>query len=86
MKLDMLKIARALLLNEKVAPSLGSYIQALAEDLANISPKTLVDSRRLEMAKENLLNIKRHSRRLEERISSLEEEIKVLQEKRTKRK
>ena len=73
------------LVTEGVA-GIGSYIQSLTDVLSAFSPRTMGDSRRLEIAKENLLNIRRHVRRLEEKVSILEEENNVLKEKKEKRK
>ena len=64
-----------------VNPSINSYIQSLADALSYVAPRTIGDSRRIEIAKENLLNIRRHVRRLEEKVGSLQEELKILQEK-----
>lgn len=80
-KVDFDKMTRTFILNEGQGPSIVSYIQSLGEALDAIRPSTVADSRRLEVAKENLLNVRRHVRRLEEKVSFLEEEIKVLQEK-----
>lgn len=84
MKIDFDKMTRNFILNEGNGPSVISYIQSLAEALNAMRPNTVADSRRLEIAKENLSNVKRHFRRLEEKISFLEEELKILQEEKSK--
>ena len=56
------------------------YIQALAETLGSFKPRTLTEHRRLAVAKQQLKEIKRHSRKLQERVMSLEERINVLEE------
>lgn len=81
MKIDFDKMTRNFILNEGTSPGVIAYIQALAEMLNSISPRSVTDSRRLEVAKENLLNIRRHVKRLEEKVNFLEEEMKILQEK-----
>mgnify|MGYP001600521385 CR=1 FL=1 len=80
MKIDYFKMTRDFIVNEGQGPSINSYIQSLAEVLESISPKTISDARRLEVAKENLQNLRRHTRRLEEKIKFLEEEITVIRE------
>lgn len=72
------------ILNEGQGPSVVSYIQSLGEVLSSIKPATVSDNRRLEVAKDNLLNIKRHFRRMDERIKFLEEEVKLFQENQEK--
>jgi len=76
------KMARDFILREGQGPSIGSYIQSIAETLSAMKPNTVSDARRLEVARENLLNIRRHVRRLEDKLICLEEELKVLQEER----
>jgi len=82
---DFLNILqRDFLLNEGVA-GINSYIQSLTDVLSTFTPRTVGDSRRLEVARENLLNVKRHVKRLEEKISILEEENTVLKEKKIRK-
>ncbi len=83
-KIDFFKMTRDFIINEAQGPSVISYLQSLAEALEAMRPGTLADSRRLEVAKENLLNVKRHVKRLEEKVSFLEEEMKILQENQPK--
>ncbi len=84
MKMDFYKMTRDFIVNEGQGPSIVSYIQSLGEALEAMHPNTVADARRLEIAKENLLNVRRHVRRLEEKVSFLEEELKILQEKKIK--
>jgi len=71
-----------LLLGEAVnTASVGSYVQSLMDVLAMFSPRSMIDSRRLEVAKENLMALRRHIRKLEEKVSILEEENNLLKEK-----
>jgi hypothetical protein len=81
---DFAKMAKRFIVNEGERPGVNSYIQSLSEVLNSIRPSSVSDSRRLEVAKDNLLNIRRHVRRLEEHVSTLQEELKVLQEEKTK--
>jgi len=77
-------ITRRFLLGENKAPSLQSYLQALSETLSKLSPRTKSDHRRVEIAKNQLKEIKRHTRKLEESVQRLEEQIRVLEESKTK--
>ena len=74
------------LLNENGSqPSLFSYIQAVEESLRSLQPKTVSDVRRIEIARENLTNVRRHAKRLNDQLIFLQEENKQLQEEKTKR-
>lgn len=61
-------------------PSLKSYIQSLQEILSAMEAKTMREARRIEMAKENLIGIRRQTKRLEERNSLLENQVSTLKE------
>jgi hypothetical protein len=65
-------------------PNIISYIQALSEQLEYFAPRNIRDSRRLEIARENLLQIKRLARKLQEDLSLLEEEVHTLKETKDK--
>ena len=78
--MDFRRMTRDFLLGERVQPTLASYLQSLAEVLSSITPRSRTDERRLEMAKENLNEVKRQTRRLQERVNVLEEQVKVLEE------
>ena len=73
-------MTRNFILNEGQGPSVISYIQSIGETLNNMTPKTASDQRRLEIAKENLLNIRRWSKRMEEKMNFLEEEMRIIRE------
>tara|TARA_Y100000593_G_scaffold66126_1_gene121770 strand:+ start:793 stop:1050 length:258 start_codon:yes stop_codon:yes gene_type:complete len=77
-------ITRRFLLGESKSPSLQSYLQALSETLSKLSPKTKSDHRRVEIAKSQLKEIKRHTRKLEESVALLEERLRVLEESKGK--
>lgn len=52
------------LLNEgSSSPDMDSYIQAIDEALASLTPSSMRDQRRIAIAKENLKNIKSRYRR-----------------------
>jgi len=78
MNLD--KMTRIFLMGESKTPSIQSYLQSLKEIISGIRPRSAVDERRLEMAQNHLREIKRRHRQLAEKISLLEEQVKVLEE------
>lgn len=61
-------------------PSLKSYVQSLEELLNKMEAKTMTEARRLEIMREQVKGIRRQSRRLEERVSLLENDNKTLRE------
>ena len=77
---DLRRMTREFLLGEVRAPSLGSYLQSISEVLGAITPRSMRDSRRIEIAKSNLREVRRHTRRLQERVTLLEEQVQVLEE------
>jgi hypothetical protein len=78
--MDYRRMTREFLLGEGQTPSMASYIQSISEVLHSITPRTRVDERRIEVAKANLKEVRRHSRRLQERVNVLEEQVQVLEE------
>lgn len=86
-------LTRDFILNEGASrePSLKSYIQALEENLLKFEARTNGEARRLEIANEQIRAIRRHARKLEEKLfllesenSKLQEELKILQENKDK--
>jgi len=57
-----------------------SLIQSVDEALSSLNPKSLRDSRRIELARHNLKEVKSHLRRANERVATLEEQLRVLEE------
>ena len=80
--MDFRRLTREFLLGESSTPSLASYIQSISEVLGSITPRSRTDERRIEVAKANLKEVRRHSRRLQERVNVLEEQVQVLEEAR----
>ena len=78
--MDFRRMTREFLLGEAAPPSLASYIQSISEVLQSITPRSRTDDRRIEVAKANLREVRRASRRLQERVDILEEQVKVLEE------
>lgn len=61
-------------------PGIYAYIQSIQELVDSVKPTSMRDQRRLQMMKENLKEIKRHARKMHERITILEEQVEVLEE------
>lgn len=78
--IDFDKITRKFLIGESRIAGVASYIQNLSEILTQVRPRSRTDERRMEIAKENLREIKRHVRKLEEKVTLLEEHIGLLEE------
>ena len=78
--MDFRRMTREYLLGESKPPSLASYIQSVSEVLNAVSPRSRTDERRIEMAKSSLKEVRRHTRRLQERVNVLEEQVKILEE------
>jgi hypothetical protein len=78
--MDFRRMTREFLLGESRPPSLASYIQSVSEVLESVTPSTQRDQRKIEVAKANLQEVRRYTRRLQERVSVLEEQIQVLEE------
>ena len=80
MKPNYDKIARRFLIGEAYEkPEPFSYIQSLEEILNNITTN-VGGKRRLQVSKEHLRNIRRSFRTLNNKVTTLEEQIKVLEE------
>ena len=77
---DLRRMTREFLLGETKNPSLASYLQSIGEVLQSITPRSRRDERRVEMARASLKEVRKHSRRLQERVNLLEEQVKVLEE------
>jgi chromosome segregation ATPase len=77
---DYRKMTRRFMLGETQRPGIYSYLQSISEVLASITPRTQKDSRRVEMARSNIQEVKREFRRMNERLNVLEEQLKVLEE------
>ena len=82
--MDLGSKTRKFLLGESRVAGVASYIQNLSEILSQVRPRSRTDERRMDMARQNLREIKRHVRKLEEKITLLEEHIGVLEEEKTK--
>jgi len=80
-KIDLRKMTRKFLMEEsKDNYNVFTYIQALQETLKNFSPKSKTESRRLNIARDQLKEIKRHTRRLQNQVELLQEKLVLLEE------
>jgi len=77
---DLRRMTREFLLGESRQPSIASYIQSVSEVLECLTPRSRTDERRIEMAKQSLREVRRYSKRLQERVNILEEQVQVLEE------
>jgi muramidase (phage lysozyme) len=80
MKISLNDLTRRFLLGENKQRSVLTYLQALKETLNSMQPRTQSDYRRLEVAKDHLNEIRRHARRLQEKVTLLEEQLQILEE------
>jgi hypothetical protein len=68
-------------LNESLdEKNIFTYIQGLQEIISNLKPRTMVEKRRLQLAKTHLREVKRFARRMENNIDVLQEKLNILEE------
>lgn len=67
-------------MNEGKGPTVNTWIQALAENINALKPRSMSEERRVELMKHQLTELKRSSRRMQEQINTLTEELNFLQE------
>jgi len=77
---DLNRMTREFLLGESKKPGVETYIQSIAETLNAIVPRSQRDTRRVEIAKSNLQEVRRHCRKMQEQIRVLEEQVIILDE------
>ncbi|QDP51426.1 MAG: hypothetical protein GOVbin630_124 [Prokaryotic dsDNA virus sp.] len=81
MKLNLNDLTRRFLLDEgTVKPSVRAYVESVIRILDEVRPKSQKENRQISVAKQHLHEIKRLNRKLEERITLLEEQVKILEE------
>ena len=87
MKIDFDKMTRRFLLGEEYDPTVLSSIQMVFEMLNGIRITSQRDTNKIEVAKEQMIKVRRHIKRLQEanknlqeQVSTLEEQVKVLEE------
>jgi len=74
------KLTKKFLLNEEIKVDARASVQALYDIVSSIRVTNKRDNNRISLAKEHLRGIKRQLRSLNERIDSLEEELKIITE------
>ena len=80
-KVDLRRMTREFLMGEsKETHNVFAYIQALQETLKNFSPRSKTESRRLNIARDQLKEIKRHTRKLQNEVELLQEKLVLLEE------
>ena len=81
MKIDYGKMTKSFLLGEtKVNVSIMTHVQAIKEMLSNMRPKSQTEQNRLDAAFQHLREVRKQARRLQERVHTMEEQVKVLEE------
>lgn len=81
MKIDLNNLTKQFILNEGAGPDITVWVQSLKDNINMLSPRTVKESRRIELMKHQLGEIRRASNRLRREIVKLEEENHLLQEK-----
>ena len=83
MGVDYDRMTRQFLLGEIREPDdIFTFIQGLGEALANFTPRTMSEKRRLDIAKNQLREVKRSARKMQNQITLLEEKLTILEENR----
>ena len=68
------------LLNEGTVPDISVWIQSLKENINMVRPRSLKESKRVELMKHQLNEIRKGSNRLQRENKILQEENQLLQE------
>ena len=81
MRVDLNDITRKFLLGEaKVVPTVRAYVESIVRILDEVRPKSQRENRQISVARQHLQEIKKLNRKLEERLTLLEEQVKILEE------
>jgi hypothetical protein len=64
-------------LNEK---TIFTYIQGLEEIISNLKPRTMIEKRRMSLARQHLREVKREARRMQNEMGILEERLNIIEE------
>ncbi len=79
--MNLNEIHEKFLLNEgHNPPSFLDYAQALDEILDSMNPASIRDQRRVSLAKENIRNLRRYGKRVQQENKELKEKIQMLEE------
>ena len=72
---------RNFLLNEEMeVKTIFTYIQGLQEIINNFKPRTMTERRRFALAKQQIKEVKRYARRLQNEVHVLQEKLNILEE------
>ena len=72
------------LLNENLQDKkIFTYLQGLEEIISNIKPKSMIEERRLSLARQHLKEARRSARRMQNELQVLEERLNILEESRS---
>ena len=78
---ELYEMTRKFLLGErKESQTLKDYMESIKEYLDNTNTRSLRESKKLSIAKENLFKARRLAHKLEEKVFVLKEQVKVLEE------
>lgn len=81
MKLDLHALTRKFLLGESFKkPCVRGYVESAIRILDEVKPRSKSDSRQLEVARQHLREIKSLTRQLENKVTKLEEQVRMLEE------
>ena len=80
MKSILNQVTKKFLLNEKFNLDAAASVQALSDIISSIRVTNKRDNNRLNLAKEHIRGIKRSMKSLNEKVNSLEEQLRVLNE------
>jgi len=74
------KITKSFILNERYTPDFKSSLQALEEIVSTLNPRSNKDRGKVQLAKEQIFNLKKQFRGLNEELETLRERVSVLEE------
>ena len=81
MKLNLNDLTRRFLLGETFKrPSVRAYVESVIRIIDEVRPKSQRENRQFSVARQHLQEIKRLNRQLVEKITLLEEQVKILEE------
>lgn len=69
------------ILNEGSGPDISVWVQSLKENINMMRPRSVKESRRVELMKHQLNEIRKSTNRLQREVKILQEENQLLQEK-----
>jgi hypothetical protein len=80
MKNILNNITKKFLIKEGYKPDFKASVQALDEIISNWRPRTKRERNRLDLAREQVYNIKGHFRNVNKQLQELQERLNVLEE------